>query len=134
MVGRYAVHCAGVSFSCKKHGDAVGSGISVPAAATTPDRIRQIHGSTVANELVSLKVENDRWGFKCEGYISNANYSSKRTTFLLFINHRAVESPLIKKSVEQTFATFLPKGGHPFIYLSLDIEPQRVDVNVHPTI
>jgi DNA mismatch repair protein MLH1 len=52
---------------------------------------------------------------------------------LLFINHRSVESQAIKKSVEQTYATFLPKGGHPFIYLSLDIEPQRVDVNVHPT-
>jgi DNA mismatch repair protein MLH1 len=52
---------------------------------------------------------------------------------LLFINHRSVESPTIKKSVEQTYATFLPKGGHPFFYLSLEIEPQRVDVNVHPT-
>lgn len=52
---------------------------------------------------------------------------------LLFINHRSVESAAIKKSVEQTYASFLPKGGHPFCYLSLEIEPQRVDVNVHPT-
>ena len=29
--------------------------------------------------------------------------------------------------------SFLPKGGYPFIYLSLLIEPQRVDVNIHPT-
>jgi len=28
---------------------------------------------------------------------------------------------------------FLPKGSHPFIYLSVEIEPHRVDVNVHPT-
>lgn len=92
-----------------------------------------IHGTAVANELVSFKTENERWGFKCNAWISNANYSAKRTTLLLFINHRSVESPAIKKSVEQTYATFLPKGGHPFIYLSLEIEPQRVDVNVHPT-
>ncbi|KAJ4322721.1 DNA mismatch repair protein Mlh1 [Neodidymelliopsis sp. IMI 364377] len=133
LVGRYAVHCSGVAFSCKKAGDNSGSSVSVPASAETKDRIRQIHGSAAANELVSLKAEDDRWGFKCEGWVSNANYSAKRTSLLLFINHRAVESAVIKKSVEQTYAMFLPKGGHPFVYLSLEIEPQRVDVNVHPT-
>lgn len=133
LVGRYAVHCAGVAFSCKKAGDNSGSRVSVPAAAETKDRIRQIHGSAAANELVRLKADDQRWGFKCDGWVSNANYSSKRTTLLLFINHRSVESQMVKKSVEQTYATFLPKGGHPFVYLSLEIEPQRVDVNVHPT-
>ncbi|KAJ4296870.1 DNA mismatch repair protein Mlh1 [Kalmusia sp. IMI 367209] len=132
MVACYAVHCSGVSFSCKKHGAST-TEISVPSAASTLDRIRQIHKATVANELVTLQAENDRWGFKCDGWISNANYSAKRTTLLLFINHRAVESSVIKKAVEQTYATFLPKGGRPFVYLSLNIEPQRVDVNVHPT-
>jgi DNA mismatch repair protein MLH1 len=133
LVGKYAVHCVGVSFSCKKAGDNSGSSVSVPASATIKDRIRQLHGSAVANELVSLKSEDDRWGFKCDGWISNANYSAKRTGMLLFINHRSVESAVIKKSVEQAYATFLPKGGHPFFYLSLEIEPARVDVNVHPT-
>jgi DNA mismatch repair protein MLH1 len=133
LVGRYAVHCVGVSFTCKKVGDNSGSSVTVPAAATVKDRIRQVHGGTAANELVALNVEDDRWGFKCDGWVSNANYSAKRTQMLLFINHRSVESPAIKKSVEQTYATFLPKGGHPFFYLSLEIEPQRVDVNVHPT-
>lgn len=133
LVGRYAVHCVGVSFSCKKAGDNAGSSVSVPASATVKDRIRQVHGSAAANELVALNVEDDRWGFKCSGWVSNANHSTKRTSMLLFINHRSVESPAIKKSVEQTYATFLPKGGHPFFYLNLEIEPQRVDVNVHPT-
>jgi DNA mismatch repair protein MLH1 len=133
LVGKYAVHCVGVSFSCKKAGDNSGSSVSVPASATIKDRIRQLHGNAVANELVSLKSENDRWGFKCDGWISNANYSAKRTGMLLFINHRSVDSAVIKKSVEQTYSTFLPKGGHPFFYLSLEIEPARVDVNVHPT-
>jgi DNA mismatch repair protein MLH1 len=133
LVGKYAVHCVGVSFSCKKAGDNTGSSVSIPATATIKDRIRQLHSSTVANELVELKVKDARWGFTCDGWISTANYSAKRTGMLLFINHRSVESAVIKKSVEQTYAAFLPKGGHPFFYLSLEIEPERVDVNVHPT-
>ena len=132
MVGRYAIHCSGVAFSCKKHGDAA-MGISVASNATTIDRIRQIHGSGVANELIQFRASDDRWGFKSEGWISNANYHVKKTTLLLFINHRAVESSAIKKAVEQTYVVFLPKGGHPFVYVSLEIDPHRVDVNVHPT-
>lgn len=132
MVGRYAIHCEGVAFSCKKQGDA-GTSIAIQSSASTVDRIRQIHGSGVANELIKFDVSDDRWGFKAEGFVTNANYHIKKTTLLLFINHRSVESSNIKKAVEQTYSAFLPKNGHPFVYLTLEIDPQRVDVNVHPT-
>lgn len=132
VVGRYAVHCAGVAFSCRKHGDS-GVSISAPSSATTVDRIRQIHGSAVANELVEFEIAEKKLGFQASGFATNANYHVKKTVILLFINHRAVESTAVKRAVEQTYSTFLPKGGHPFIYLDLEIEPQRVDVNVHPT-
>lgn len=132
IVGRHAVHCTGVAFSCKKHGESA-MGISTPSNASTVDSIRQIHGSAVANELVDFQVSDERLGFKASGWTSNANYHVKKTTLLLFINHRSVESSAIRKAIEQTYSAFLPKGGHPFIYLSLDIDPQLVDVNVHPT-
>jgi DNA mismatch repair protein MLH1 len=132
VIARYAVHCTGVAFSIKKHGDA-GSGISVQANASAVDRIKQIHGSAVGNELIDFSVSDKKWGFQASGWTSNANYHVKRTMILLFINHRSVESSTIKKAVEQTYSMFLPKGGHPFVYLSLEVEPNRVDVNVHPT-
>jgi DNA mismatch repair protein MLH1 len=132
QVGKYAVHCQGVAFTCKKHGES-GAGIAIPMAASTKDRIRIVHNSAVANELIDFELTNDQYGFKTKGLASNANYSGKRTTLLLFINHRSVDSSVIKKAVEQTYSTFLPKGGKPFVYLSLEIDPARVDVNVHPT-
>lgn len=132
VVTRYAVHCEHVAFSIKKHGEA-GAGFSVAAAASKIDRIKQAYGAAVAKELIEFKTENEKWGFKASGYCSNANHSAKRTTVLLFINNRSVESSAVKKAIEQAYQLFLPKGGHPFIYLSLDIDPARVDVNVHPT-
>ncbi|KZL87916.1 dna mismatch repair protein, partial [Colletotrichum incanum] len=132
IVGRYAIHCKGVAFSCKKHGES-GTSVSVQASAGEVDRIRQIYGSGVANELMQFSTSEDRWGFKATGWATNANYNIKKTTFLLFINHRCVESTNIKKALEQLYSSFLPKGGRPFIYLSLEIDPARVDVNVHPT-
>lgn len=132
VVSRHAVHCEHVAFSIKKHGEA-GAGFSVAAAASKVDRIKQAHGAVVAKELIKFSAENDKWGFKATGYCSNANYSAKRTTTLLFINHRSVESSAVKKAIEQAYQLFLPKGEHPFVYLSLEIDPARVDVNVHPT-
>lgn len=132
IVGKYGIHCKGVAFSCKKHGDST-MGVSIPSNAGTVDRIRHIYGTAVANELIQFDVSDDRLGFKAVGWTSNANYHVKKTTLLLFINNRSVESSAFKKAIDNTYSTFLPKGGHPFLYLSLDIEPQRVDVNVHPT-
>ncbi|PNS16007.1 hypothetical protein CAC42_4408 [Sphaceloma murrayae] len=132
MVGRYSVHCKGVSFSCKKQGES-GASLSVPGHADIIDRIRLVHNSTIANELFSYTVTNETLGFTSTGWASTANYSGKKTTLLLFINHRSVESSAIRKAIEQTYQPFLPRHGHPFVYLSLDIDPARVDVNVHPT-
>lgn len=126
------MHCSGVAFSCRKHGDS-GVSISTPASASIVDRIRQIHGSAVANEVVEFETNDTKLGFRASGLATNANYHVKKTSILLFINHRAVESTTLKRAVEQTYSSFLPKGGHPFLYLDLDIEPHRVDVNVHPT-
>ncbi|TWU76575.1 DNA mismatch repair protein [Metarhizium rileyi] len=132
MVGRYSIHCHGVGFTCKKAGEA-SNALSVQSQATTLDRVRQIYGSSVANELVEASTSDTRWGFKAHMLATNANYHIKKTTFLLFINNRSVESSNVKKALEQVYLNFLPKGGHPFIYLSLEIDPARVDVNVHPT-
>ncbi|KAH6856550.1 histidine kinase-like ATPase [Chaetomium sp. MPI-CAGE-AT-0009] len=132
MVGRYAVHCSNVAFSCKKHGESSTS-IAVQATASGLDRIRQIYGGSVANELTEFSTSDSRWAFTAKGLATNANYSTKKTTILLFINHRCVESSNIRKAIEQTYSAFLPKNGHPFVYLSLEIDPRRVDVNVHPT-
>ncbi len=50
-----------------------------------------------------------------------------------FTTDRAVESTAIRRAVESIYNLFLPKGTHPFIYLSIEIDPARVDVNIHPT-
>ena len=38
-----------------------------------------------------------------------------------------------QRSLASVYETYLAKGKHPFVYLSLEIAPNCVDVNVHPT-
>uniref|UniRef100_A0A672V4A6 DNA mismatch repair protein MLH1 n=1 Tax=Strigops habroptila TaxID=2489341 RepID=A0A672V4A6_STRHB len=101
--------------------------------ASTVDNIRSIFGNAVSRELIEVDCEDASLAFKMKGYITNANYSVKKCIFLLFINHRLVESAALRKAIETVYAAYLPKGTHPFLYLSLEIVPQNVDVNVHPT-
>lgn len=63
----------------------------------------------------------------------NSCCSIKKSRFIIFINNRLVTCPAIKRSFEALYATYLPKSGHPFVYLSLTIPGQNIDVNVHPT-
>lgn len=44
-----------------------------------------------------------------------------------------MESATLKKAVDTVYANYLPKAAHPFVYLSLKVPPNNVDVNVHPT-
>ncbi|XP_012882559.1 PREDICTED: DNA mismatch repair protein Mlh1 isoform X2 [Dipodomys ordii] len=132
VVGRYSIHNSGISFSVKKQGETVADIRTLPNA-TTVDNIRSIFGNAVSRELIEVECEDKTLAFKMNGYISNANYSVKKCIFLLFINHRLVESTSLKKAIETVYAAYLPKNTHPFLYLSLEISPQNVDVNVHPT-
>ncbi|XP_061692220.1 DNA mismatch repair protein Mlh1 isoform X2 [Syngnathoides biaculeatus] len=132
VVSRYAIHNSGKSFSVKKQGETVADVRTLPNASVV-DNIRGIFGNAVSRELMEVCSEDHMLGFKMKGYISNANYSVKKCIMVLFINHRLVESSALKKAVETVYAAYLPKNTHPFLYLSLEIAPQNVDVNVHPT-
>ncbi|KAM9025262.1 DNA mismatch repair protein Mlh1 isoform 1-T1 [Ara ararauna] len=132
VCGRYAIHNSGISFSVKKQGETV-SDVRTLSNASTVDNIRSIFGNAVSRELIEVDCEDTSLAFKMKGYITNANYSVKKCIFLLFINHRLVESAALRKAIETVYAAYLPKGTHPFLYLSLEIAPQNVDVNVHPT-
>lgn len=132
VVSRYAIHNSGKSFSVKKQGETVADVRTLPNASVV-DNIRGVFGNAVSRELIEVGCEDQKLAYKMKGYISNANYSVKKCILVLFINHRLVESSALKKAIETVYAAYLPKNTHPFLYLSLEIAPQNVDVNVHPT-
>eukprot|EP00898_Chlorokybus_atmophyticus_P001568 jgi/Chlat1/2411/Chrsp17S02666 len=134
-VGKYAIYNTHVSFSCKKHGE-TRSDIHTQAQGTRLDAIRSIYGPSVAKELIPIKTKEDDESvgrFEAEGLISSANYSGKRTNFILFINERLVECTPLKRALEAGYATVLPKASKPFIFLSVKLPASDVDVNMHPT-
>ncbi|KAF8180418.1 histidine kinase-like ATPase [Pholiota molesta] len=122
VITKYAIHNPTVSFMCRK-GGSPSPDISTPSSSDIPSSIRLLYGHSIAKELIHHELsadETEEWN--AELYFTNANYQAKKMVFLLFIN------PL-----EAVYTNILPKGASPFVYLSLQIDPRSVDVNVHPT-
>ena len=132
VVSRYAVHNPHCSFTLRKSGES-NSAIRTQPKSTVVDNIRTIYGTSVAKHLLKVEFKDENLKFKLDGYVTNVNFTLKKGIFLLFINHRSVQSTNIKKAIDQAYSIYLPKGEYPFIYLSLEIKPLIVDVNVHPT-
>uniref|UniRef100_A0AAQ4S851 DNA mismatch repair protein S5 domain-containing protein n=1 Tax=Gasterosteus aculeatus aculeatus TaxID=481459 RepID=A0AAQ4S851_GASAC len=128
----WMTHIAAQNDSFFQQGETVADVRTLPNASVV-DNIRGVFGNAVSRELIQVGCEDQKLAYKMKGYISNANYSVKKCILVLFINHRLVESSALKKAIETVYAAYLPKNSHPFLYLSLEIAPQNVDVNVHPT-
>lgn len=62
-------------------------------------------------------LQDDRLKFKMNGWVTNANYSVNKGIFMLFINHRLVESATIKRALDEVYSAYLPKGQHSAVYM-----------------
>ncbi|RWR92654.1 DNA mismatch repair protein MLH1 isoform X2 [Cinnamomum micranthum f. kanehirae] len=132
---RFAVHNVNVSFSCRKHG-ANRADVHTVGTCSRLDAIRSVYGASVARDLMEIEASDDdpsRLVFKMDGFTSDANYVAKKTTLVLFINGRLVECAALKRAIEVVYAATLPKASKPFIYMSIMLPPEHVDVNIHPT-
>ncbi|KAK8768613.1 hypothetical protein V5799_014920 [Amblyomma americanum] len=132
IVSRYAVHNAGIAMSVRQADEST-TDVNTMVEADTLQNIECVYGKTVSRELLPVECSDPNLKFKLKGFVSNANCSYKKCTMLLFINHRLVESNALRKAIESVYVSYLPKNAHPWLYLSLEIHPANVDVNVHPT-
>lgn len=68
------------------------------------------------------------------GYLGNGSlYRSTKDSIFTFVNGRMVKSKLIENAVIDGYYTKLMKGKYPFAIIFLEIDPQEIDVNVHPS-
>lgn len=68
------------------------------------------------------------------GFASTPNLTrSNRTQIILFVNGRAISDQRITYAVVQAYHTLIPSGRYPYAVLMIELPPEEVDVNVHPT-
>ena len=104
----------------------------LPASASLTDRIRDLYGNDLLGQLLPINGSTSSQ-IRISGLIGQAGLSRQtRAQQLVFVNGRAIESPIITAAIREGYHTALMKGQYPVTFLFLEVDPGGVDVNVHP--
>ena len=96
------------------------------------DIIYTIYGREIAGNLLS--VSEEREGMRISGFIGKPVIARGNRNFEnYFINGRYIKSRLISKAIEDGYKSYMMQHKYPFTLLHFTIEPELIDVNVHPS-
>lgn len=96
------------------------------------DIIYTVFGREIAANLLPVECEEEILqvhGFAGKPVIARSNRNFEN----YYINGRYVRSSLVSKAIEEAYKPFMMQHKYPFVLLHLNIEPEYLDVNVHPT-
>ena len=95
-------------------------------------RIQDVLGSNVANDVVDIQAETSVVGI--QGFVGRPDAARKGLgNQYFFVNGRFFKSPYLHKAVMKAYENLIPDGVTPSYFIYLEIDPQSVDVNIHPT-
>ncbi len=96
------------------------------------ENIYSILGKDITKGLIAL--ESDFEGLSIKGYISNNSlYRSNRSHQYLYINGRYIVNYGISSAIEHHYKSLIPLNRYPVFILYVDMDPGKIDVNIHPT-
>ncbi|MFB7139468.1 DNA mismatch repair endonuclease MutL [Gottfriedia sp. NPDC056225] len=94
--------------------------------------LASLYGLQIAKNMVHFKGES--LDFQVEGYLSMPEYTRATRNYIsLYVNGRYVKHYGVNKAISEGYHTLLPIGRFPIVALFIKMDPQLVDVNVHPT-
>ena len=100
--------------------------------AQLPQRLLDVFGERQLETLVPVTERSEL--LNISGYISKPSFGLRsRSNQHLFLNRRYIANRTINHAVISAYENLLEKGTFPFYILFLDIDPGKVDVNIHPS-
>ncbi|KJD32148.1 DNA mismatch repair protein MutL [Tamlana nanhaiensis] len=95
-------------------------------------RIVNVFGSKTNEKLVP--VNEDTEVLKISGFVGKPEYAKKtRGEQYFFVNNRFIKSAYLNHAIASAFEGLLKSGTHASYFLNLDVDPQTIDINIHPT-
>lgn len=101
-------------------------------AANLRQRVTGIFGKKHNQNIVPVEESTDI--LTINGFVGKPESAKKtRGDQYFFINQRFIKNPYLNHAVFNAYEDLLPKDSYPFFVLFIDIDPKRIDINVHPT-
>lgn len=95
-------------------------------------RIISLFGNSYDKKLVPVSEQTDF--LNIQGFVGRPDAAMKtRGMQYFFLNKRFIRSNYLNHALTQAFEGLIPKDMYPVFFLFLEVDPARVDVNVHPT-
>lgn len=96
--------------------------------------VKEVFDEDLAKNFREVLKEDKISGLKISGYVSTPDYTrSSKKDYYMYVNSRIVKCPVFQKSIDTVYKNLIGNSRYPFIILNLEIPPEDVDVNVHPT-
>ncbi|MDU4882251.1 DNA mismatch repair endonuclease MutL [uncultured Clostridium sp.] len=94
--------------------------------------IRTIYGKNISDNVLPFDYEDET--LKVHGYIGKETIArGSRNNESIFVNNRYIKNKTIVAAVENAFKSFSTVNKFPFFVLFIDLSPDSIDVNIHPT-
>lgn len=104
----------------------------LPATDKLLERLRLFYGSQLSEQLIW--VESNLNNHRIWGYVAHPSQSkATRKGEYLFLNGRWIQDRSLQHALTESYRGLLMVGRYPIAYLFLEMPPELVDVNVHPT-
>lgn len=117
-----------IKFSFIKDGKPI---LSTPGNGELLSTIYALFGKDIADALIECTYELD--GIKVNGYISRPlNNRPNRNMQFFFVNGRFVRIPAAVPALDEAYKNRIMVGKFPMCFLFTEIQPEKIDVNVHP--
>ena len=128
-ITRIAIANPGVAIKLINTGKTV---IQTNGSGKIEDVVYAIYGKEISQNLILVDYIYD--DIHVTGVIGKPSIArSNRSNQLFYVNNRYIKDKTLTSAADQGFKDVLSFGKHGFIILNLDMDPKKVDVNVHPT-
>lgn len=95
-------------------------------------RVVQLAGKSINQQIIEIE-ENTSLG-KIYGYVSRPEYAKKsRVSQYFFVNNRYIRHPYFHSAVMTAFNNLIAPNEKPSYFIYLQVDPDTIDVNIHPT-